>query len=129
MIGQSIEKNEYVDEGTQVDMELSGAPTYSYSARIEAPRYSEDPDFKDGTAVTLIIQADDGKELLHVTTSEFPYQVSFAGLPYSGATLYLSYTNIIVEDTQTGITGEDGSETTERGVPMELTRELVFTQD
>ena len=129
VIGQSIEKNEYVDEGTQVDMELSGAPTYSYSARIEAPRYSEDPDFKDGTAVTLIIQADDGKELLHVTTSEFPYQVSFAGLPYSGATLYLSYTNIIVEDTQTGITGEDGSETTERGVPMELTRELVFTQD
>ena len=75
VIGQSIEKGQYVEEGTKVDMELSGDPRYSYSARIEAPRYSEDPDYEEGTPVTLIIRADDGKELLNVTTHQSsPYQ-------------------------------------------------------
>lgn len=129
VIGQSIEKGVYVEEGTRVDMELSGEPRYSYSARIEAPRYSEDPDYEEGTSVTLIIRAEDGKELLNVTTSEFPYQVSFTGIPYSEATLYLQYTNVIIEQSGSGETGEDSSGTTEHKESKELTRKLVFTKD
>lgn len=129
VIGQSIEKGVYVEEGTRVDMELSGEPRYSYSARIEAPRYSEDPDYEEGTSVTLIIRAEDGKELLNVTTSEFPYQVSFTGIPYSEATLYLQYTNVIIEQSDSGETGEDSSGTTEHKESKELTRKLVFTKD
>lgn len=127
VIGQSIEKGQYVEEGTKVDMELSGDPRYSYSARIEAPRYSEDPDYEEGTPVTLIIRADDGKELLNVTTSEFPYQVSFTGIPYSEATLYLEYTNVTIEYSQTGET--TASEAVEHKEKKELTRKLVFTKD
>ena len=127
VIGQSIEKGQYVEEGTKVDMELSGDPRYSYSARIEAPRYSEDPDYEEGTPVTLIIRADDGKELLNVTTSEFPYQVSFTGIPYSEATLYLEYTNVTIEYSQTGETA--ASEAVEHKEKKELTRKLVFTKD
>ena len=126
VIGQSIEKGEYVEEGTQVDMELSGEPSYSYSARIEAPRHSEDPDFVEGTAVTLSIVTEDGTSLLNTTTSKFPYQVAITGIPYSGATLYMTYTNTILEDSQTGETGA-GAE--ERSIPMEIERELTFTQD
>lgn len=129
VIGQSIEKDTYVEEGTQVDMELSGDPYYSYSARIEAPRYSEDPNYEKGTPVTLVIRTEDGKELLNVTTSEFPYQVSLTGIPYSSATLYLSYTNIIYEDSQTGETDDNGEQTSERSEEIELTRELVFTKE
>ena len=128
VIGQSIEKGQYVEEGTKVDMELSGDPRYSYSARIEAPRYSEDPDYEEGTPVTLIIRADDGKELLNVTTSEFPYQVSFTGIPYSEATLYLKYTNVTIEYSETGETGA-APEATEHKEKKELTRKLVFTKD
>ena len=128
VIGQSIEKDEYVEEGTRIDMELSGEPRYSYSARIEAPRYSEDPDYEKGTPVTLTIRTDDGKELLNVTTSEFPYQVSFTGIPYSEATLYLEYTNVTIEYSQTGETGA-APETTEHEEKKELTRKLVFTKD
>ena len=128
VIGQSIEKDEYVEEGTQIDMELSGEPRYSYSARIEAPRYSEDPDYEKGTPVTLTIRTDDGKELLNVTTSEFPYQVSFTGIPYSEATLYLEYTNVTIEYSQTGETGA-APEATEHEEKKELTRKLVFTKD
>ncbi len=127
VVGQSIEKGEFVEEGTAVDMELSGEPRYSYSARIEAPRYSEDPDYEEGTPVTLIIRTEDGKELLNVTTTDFPYQVSFTGIPYSSATLYLNYTNVVIEDSQTGET--EGSEITERSIEMNLERELVFTKD
>lgn len=127
VVGQSIAKGEYVEEGTRVDMELSGEPRYSYSARIEAPRYSEDPDYEEGTPVTLIIRTEDGEELLNTTTTDFPYQVSFTGIPYSRATLYLNYTNVVIEDSQTGET--EGSETIERSVEMELQRELVFTKD
>ena len=127
VVGQSIAKGEYVEEGTKVDMELSGEPRYSYSARIEAPRYSEDPDYEEGTPVTLIIRTEDGKELLNVTTTDFPYQVSFTGIPYSRATLYLNYTNVVIEDSQTGET--EGSEITERNIEMNLERELVFTKD
>ena len=129
VIGQSIEKGEYVEEGTQVDMELSGEPRYSYSARIEAPRHSEDPDYKEGTPVTLTIEAEDGKELLNTTTSQFPYQVSFTGIPYSSATLYMTYTNIIVEEAQTGLTEEDSGSSVQREEPMEITRDLKFTKD
>jgi len=127
VVGQSIAKGEYVEEGTKVDMELSGEPRYSYSARIEAPRYSEDPDYEEGTPVTLIIRTEDGKELLNTTTTDFPYQVSFTGIPYSSATLYLNYTNVVIEDSQTGET--EGSEITERSIEMNLERELVFTKD
>ena len=129
VIGQSIAKDKYVAEGTKVDMDLSGEPRYSYSARIEAPRHSEDPDYVEGTPVTLIISTEDGNDLLNVTTSKFPYQVSFTGIPYSGATLYLIYTNTVIEDTQTGETGENGSSIIERTIEMELTRELTFTKD
>ena len=62
-----------------------------------------------------------------MTTSEFPYQVSFTGIPYSEATLYLEYTNVTIEYSQTGETA--ASEAVEHKEKKELTRKLVFTKD
>ena len=109
-----------------MDVELSGEPRYSYSARIEAPRNSEDPDIVEGTAVTVVIETDDGSTILNKTTTEFPMPVSFTGIPCSGGTLYMTYTNIVSEDSQTGGTGEGY---TEYEVPMEIVRELKFTRE
>lgn len=128
VIGQSIPRGDYVEEGTQVDMEISGTASYSYSARIEAPRRSEDPDYQEGTAVTLVIVTDDGETILNKTTTEFPYPVSFTGISCEKGTLYMNYTNIVREDPQTGISSDE-DEAAEYGIPMEITRELTFTNE
>ena len=48
----------------------------------------------------------------------------------SGGTLHMSYTNIVQEEAETGATdGDGGQQTTEYGVPMEITRELTFSRD
>ena len=121
------------DEIISKQLELSGADEIYINEEIDfaelASRYSEDPNYEKGTPVTLVIRTEDGKELLNVTTSEFPYQVSLTGIPYSSATLYLSYTNIIHEDSQTGETDDNGEQTSERSEEIELTRELVFTKE
>ncbi|MDO5476937.1 MAG: Stk1 family PASTA domain-containing Ser/Thr kinase [Eubacteriales bacterium] len=130
VIHQSIEQGEYVELDTRVDLEISGDLYYSYSARIEAPRHSEDPDYQEGTAVTLTIITDDGETILNKTTKTFPYPVSFTGISCSGGTLHMTYTNIVREEASEGLTeGEDGQQTSEYGVPMEITRELTFTKD
>jgi hypothetical protein len=130
VIGQSMDQGEYVEKNTQIDLEISGDVLYSYSAKIEAPRYSEDPDYKEGTAVTLVIETNDGETILNKTTTSFPYPVSFTGISASGGTLHMSYTNIVQEEAETGATdGDGGQQTTEYGVPMEITRELTFSRD
>ena len=129
VIGQSVTQGEYVDRNTEVDLEISGDLLYSYSASIEAPRYSEDPDFKDGTAVTLKIETDDGDIILNKTVTEFPYPVSFTGLTCSGGTMYLSYTDIVVDVSGEGETDGEPQMTTEYGVEKELSRNLTFSRD
>lgn len=127
VIGQSIEQGEYVDKGTQVDMELSGEPLYSYSAKIEAPRHSEDPDYVEGTPVTLIIETSDGDTILNKTTTEFPYPVSFTGITASKGTLYMTYEDKLTEESQDGMTGE--TQVTEYTISMEIKRDLTFSKE
>lgn len=129
VIRQSIEKGEYVDEGTEVNLELSGEPTYSYSARIDGPRHDEDPDYAQGTSVRLVIIGDDGEEYLNTTTSEFPYTVHLKGLECAGGQLYLTYENTIRESIQTGETQDEEPEITEYIIPQEIVRELTFTKE
>jgi beta-lactam-binding protein with PASTA domain len=128
VIGQSVPRGDYVDEGTQIDMEISGTASYSYSARIEAPRRSEDPNYVEGTAVTLLIVTSDGETILNKTTTEFPYPVSFTGISCPTGTLYFNYTNIVNEVPQTGMTStEDGP--AEYDIPMEITEPVEFTRE
>ena len=131
VIGQSIEKGEYVEEGTQVDMDVSGDPLYTYSARIEAPRNSEDPDYQEGTPVTLVIvtEGENSEEILNATTTTFPFPVSITGITASRGTLYMTYTNIVRDEAPAGATDGGFEETTEFGETKEITRELTFTKE
>ena len=132
VIGQSIEKGEYVEDGTQVDLEISGEPLYSYSEEIKGPLRSEDPDYKEGTPVTLSIvtDGDNSEEILNATTTTFPFQVSLTGISAAKGTLYMTYTNVVEEEaSDAGATEEWAAETNVYEESKEIVRKLNFTKE
>lgn len=131
VIGQSVEKDIYVEESTRIDLEVSGEPFYSYSARIEAPRRSEDPDFEEGTLVTLVIMTEDGETIWNKTTTEFPVSVSVTGISNSRGKLYMTYTHTVWEESGTSWTKSEeySNDLVEREVTMEIERELTFSRE
>ena len=132
VIGQSIEKGEYVEAGTQVDLEISGEPLYSYSDEIKGPLRSEDPDYKEGTPVTLSIvtDGDNSEEILNATTTTFPFQVSLTGISAAKGTLYMTYTNVVEEEaSDAGATAEWAAETNVYEESKEIVRKLNFTKE
>ena len=132
VIGQSIEKGEYVEDGTQVDLEISGEPLYSYSEEIKGPLRSQDPDYKEGTPVTLSIvtDGDNSEEILNATTTTFPFQVSLTGISAAKGTLYMTYTNVVEEEaSDAGATAEWAAETNVYEESKEIVRKLNFTKE
>lgn len=131
VIGQTVAKGEYVEEGTQVDLEISGEPLYSYSAEIKGPLRSEDPDFVEGTPVTLSIvtDGDNQEEILNATTTTFPFPVSITGISASKGTLYMTYTVEVQESVNTGSTDEIAAEINVYEESREIVRELNFTKE
>lgn len=109
---QSYSVGSYVDGGTVVDMRLSIGPkekTYSYSGSIPAPTAEEDPDYKNGIDVRIVITTSDGREIWSTTTSAFPVSANFAGISAASGTITFSYT---VTTEPTTITNPDTGETT-----------------
>ncbi len=131
VIGQSVEKDIYVEESTRVDLEVSGEPLYSYSARIEAPRRSEDPDYEEGVPVTLVIETEDGETIWNKTTTEFPVSVSVTGISSSRGILRMTYTHKVWEASGTAWTKSEefSSDLVEKEVTMEIERDLTFTKE
>ncbi len=156
VISQDVPAGELIDEGTAVNFDIAGQQTYSYSADISAPTSSEDPDYKPGTSVHLMIVTEDDQKLLDTTTSAFPYRMGCTGITSEYGTLTMTYEVTILEtieeevdDDQTGegtaedaaadSTGEpaaqDGGEkktqtrTVERTEERTITRELTFTPE
>ncbi len=79
---QSYSVGDYVDPGTQVDIKLSIGPadlTYGYNASVESPAL-EDPSFVPGTLVTVILVAEDGRELFRTDTTTFPITMNLANI-------------------------------------------------
>lgn len=97
VISQDVEEGETLEKGTAVNFNIGGRQTYSYSADISAPTYSEDSDYQSGTSVHITITTADGQQLLDTTTSAFPYRVSYTGISSSSGTLTMTYTNTISE--------------------------------
>lgn len=97
VINQSVKEGDIVEEGTAVNFDIAGQQTYSYSADISAPTYSEDPDYKSGTSVHLTIVTEDEQKLLDTTTSAFPYRMGCTGITSEYGTLTMTYEVTIVE--------------------------------
>jgi len=158
VISQDIPAGELIDEGTAVNFDIAGQQTYSYSADISAPTSSEDPDYKPGTSVHLVIVTEDDQKLLDTTTSAFPYRMGCTGITSEYGTLTMTYEVTILEtieeevdddqtgegadiseDTATDDTGnaasQEGGEkktqtrTVERTEERTITRDLTFTPE
>ena len=155
VISQDVPAGELIDEGTAVNFDIAGQQTYSYSADISAPTSSEDPDYKPGTSVHLMIVTEDDQKLLDTTTSAFPYRMGCTGITSEYGTLTMTYEVTIIEtieeeveeDTGDG-TAEDAAadstgdaaaqegggpktqtRTVERTEERTITRELTFTPE
>ena len=158
VISQDIPAGELIDEGTAVNFDIAGQQTYSYSADISAPTSSEDPDYKPGTSVHLVVVTEDDQKLLDTTTSAFPYRMGCTGITSEYGTLTMTYEVTILEtieeevdddqtgegadiseDTATDDTGDAASQegggkktqtrTVERTEERTITRDLTFTPE
>ena len=118
VISQDVEAGTTIEEGTAVNFDIAGQQTYSYSADISAPTNSEDPDYKAGTSVHIMIVTEDDQKLLDTTTSAFPYRMGCTGITSEYGTLTMTYEVTIVETVEeevevpeegAGQTGEDAS--------------------
>ena len=154
VISQDVEPGTTIEEGTAVNFDIAGQQTYSYSADISAPTNSEDPDYKAGTSVHIVIVTEDGQKLLDTTTSAFPYRMGCTGITSEYGTLTMDYqvtiTETIEEEVpvseeeipQEGNSGAAPAEnnesqsgtkkvtrTVERTEDRTITRELTFTPE
>ena len=112
VISQSVEADEYVDEGTEVDLvigieaEVEVVTTYSYTEEISAPTAAETSEYVSGTSVYVVIITSDGQTLLNTTTTTFPYPTGFTGITCATGTLKMSFLGtsgeqVIIERTLT----------------------------
>ncbi len=130
---QSVSEGSYLDADSTVDINVStgAAPvTYKYNASIVGPTAQEDPHYKSGTQVAVVLLADgDQTPLLDTTTSNFPISVNFSGIKYATGTLTFTYTNVTETVTTTDPT--TGQTTTVEGTSEAkvVTRPIVFTQE
>ena len=99
---QSSSVNSYLEEGCTVDIKVSLGPkaaTYSFSGSITGPTAAEDPYYKAGTEVQVILTPTGGKDLLNTKTSSFPIEtVNYSGITSATGTLTFIYT-VTIEET------------------------------
>lgn len=129
---QSYSVGSFVDAGTAIDIKVSvGAKeaTYSYSGNITGPTAAEDPEYRDGTTVTVTIVTEDGTQLLNTKTSSFPIAVNYTGIKSSTGTITFKYVNVTepvsVTDPETGEMTVSEGESTEKTI----TRKVEFTKE
>jgi len=127
---QSYSVGVFVEAGTIVDFAVSVGITgalYNYIDSILAPTYEEDPDFKQGTNVRVIISTTDGVQLQDVSTTSFPVLVNFSNIRSAHGFVTLRYVNQIEAYT---IYHDDGTEELVPGrtESKEINRPVDFIQ-
>ena len=130
---QSSSVNSYLEEGSTVDIKVSlgaKAATYSFSGSITGPTMEEDPYYKEGIEVQVILTPTGGKDLLNTKTSSFPItQVNYSGITSATGTLTFIYTvtidETVMEDPETGETVTVPARTEEHTIQ----RTIQFVQE
>ncbi|WP_130836602.1 Stk1 family PASTA domain-containing Ser/Thr kinase [Lachnoclostridium sp. Marseille-P6806] len=128
---QSEKPRSYVEEGTKVNITVvrDKAATYSYSGDIAAPSAAENPNYRPGTPVYVVIIAADGTTLLNTTYDSFPQ--AFSILHVSSATATLQMTWAYTADSTVTTDPSTGAAVTAPGGTSQqtITRALTFTPD
>ncbi len=126
---QNIEPGTYVEEGTEVELEVAKSPlTYSYVADIASPAV-EDPNYVAGTRVYVIVTTADGEELLNALIDTFPYPIQKTGLKSATGTLLMAYTNQIPEATAIDPVTGQATVTPAQTIEKKVQRPLTFTPE
>ncbi len=127
---QSYSEGSWVDSGTVVDLKVSIGPTlrtFRFVDNITAP--TEDPEYRDGMMVTVIVTTDEGTQLLNTQTTSFPLPVNYTGIPSETGTIQFLFTvttnAMTTTDPNTGDTVVIDGTSTEKSV----TRPVTFTAE
>lgn len=131
VVYQSYSVGTYVDAKAEIDLKVSTGPkaaTFSYNASIESP-VLEDPAYKSGTEVTVVLTTAEGQELLRTTTTSFPMAVNYNGIKGSGTGVITFAYSVTTDSTTT--TNEAGETVTVPGSTEQktATRAVAFTQE
>ena len=125
---QSVAEGNYVDEGTKIDFAVSlgkANVTYKYEANITAPTTEEAPGYTSGTEVKLVVTTADGKTLIDVKVTNFPFTGTYYGLTSSTGTITMSYVvkTEEVKDAEGNVVTPASEET------KTITRSIQFVQE
>ncbi|MCL2050157.1 MAG: Stk1 family PASTA domain-containing Ser/Thr kinase [Lachnospiraceae bacterium] len=130
VIYQSYSVGVFVEANTAVDIEVSteiAGALYNYIDSIYQPTDEEDPNFKLGTNVRIIITTTDEVQLMDQNVNSFPVPVNFSNIKSAHGFIIMRYVNQIEPYT---IYHEDGTEEHIPGRPEseEIIRPVNFIQ-
>ncbi|MDE5894072.1 MAG: hypothetical protein K2H45_14230, partial [Acetatifactor sp.] len=95
---QNFSAETFLDQGSIIEVNVSlgrdpaSGITYKCNASIEAPTFSEAPDYSSGSSVHVVMVSDSGQSLMDQVTSTFPLSANFFGITSQWGTITLTYT-------------------------------------
>ena len=129
---QSYSVGSYVEAGTLVDIKISQGEepkTYKFNSNIVAPTVDEDPAYKTGTSVKVVLTGSDGSVVFETETAGFPVSVNIYGIKSSTGVITMSYT--VTTEGTTAIDPDTGETVTTPGTsePKSITRQVNFVEE
>jgi serine/threonine-protein kinase len=106
------------------------AATYKYEANISAPTTEEAADYTAGTQVHIVVNTADGKTLIDVTTTNFPFTGNYYGITAPTGSITMSYD--VVTEVEVDGTDENGNPVKKKESRTEtrtFTRSIEFVQE
>ena len=93
---QSYSVGSFVESGTLIDIKISKGSEpklFKFNANIMAPTVDEDPSYKSGTLVKVVITADgEATPIFETETTNFPTAVNIYGIKASTGVVTMTYT-------------------------------------
>ncbi len=133
---QNVAAGTDAPKGTIIDLQVSKghepeiADTYRYNASINAPSSTEDPDFKSGTTVHVVITDENGQVLWDSTTESFPYSVNMWNVKCA-PTGHITLTYTVTLKGEPYVDPDTGETVIPEGVKEErtITRDISFEKE
>lgn len=129
---QSYSVGSYVEAGTRVDLRISMGSqpaNYKYNANIVAPTVEEDPQYKSGISVKVVLTGADGTILVETETTNFPMSINISGI--KSATGMITMTYMVTSEGTTTTDPETGETITTPGTAEQktITRQVSFIEE
>ena len=90
--GTPLDQASIIEVSVSLGKDPASGITYKCNASIEAPNFSEAPDYSSGSSVHVTMVSDSGQSLMDQVTSTFPLSANFFGITSQWGTITLTYT-------------------------------------